>query len=151
LRWLPGDARRSANHDISTSDIPEHSARACICDNGLAAQDRMSTTRLRKFRKSVRLTQREAAWLIGYTSQRAYSDMELGLKRPALGTALACCTLFRSTLQDLFPDFVETVEGHTVARARKLHAELVKDSDRESASAFLAEIIERLEGPNPLL
>lgn len=111
----------------------------------------MSMSRLRKHRKSAQLTQREAARLIGYTSQRAYSDMELGLKRPALGTALACCVLFKASLHELFPTLADSVERHAVACARKLHAELAKDSERENTALFLAEIIERLGGSEPLL
>ncbi len=54
----------------------------------------MNACRLHKFRKSANLTQREVAALVGYASQRAYSDMEIGNKRPALGTALGCSILF---------------------------------------------------------
>lgn len=104
----------------------------------------MSTFRLRKLRKSAHLTQREVARLVGYASQRAYSDMESGLKRPALGTALACCILFDASLHDLFPNLAEYVERDLLARARKLLEEVAKDPNREVTSEFLKEMVDRL-------
>ena len=104
----------------------------------------MSTCRLRKFRKSAHLTQREVATLVGYASQRAYSDMELGLKRPALSTALACCVLFKASLHELFPGLAEFVERDVLARARKLQVQLEATLNRESAASHIADIIKRL-------
>jgi len=104
----------------------------------------MRTSRLRKFRKSAHLTQREVAALVGYTSQRGYSDMELGTKLPAVVTALACCILFDISLSELFPGLSESVEREVEARTRKLCARLAADGDREAAAAFLEEVIERL-------
>jgi transcriptional regulator with XRE-family HTH domain len=106
------------------------------------------TCRLRKFRKSANLTQREVAMLVGYASQRAYSDVELGLKRPALGTALGCCILFNASLHDLFPGLAELVERDVLARARKLNAELESHLSRETAASYVADIIRRIGGPN---
>src|SRR4051794_1532201 len=100
----------------------------------------MSINRLRKFRKTVLLTQREVATLVGYASQRAYSDMELGLKRPGLGTALACCVLFEASLAELFPDLAEYVERALLTRARDLEAELGADTSREAAVSHLAKL-----------
>ena len=105
----------------------------------------MSMNRLRKFRKTAHLTQREVAALIGYASQRAYSDMELGLKRPGLGTALACCVLFKISIAELFPDLTEYVERTLLARARKLKHELVSDGDREIAASHIASLINDLD------
>ena len=104
----------------------------------------MSTSRLRKLRKSANLTQREVARLVGYASQRAYSDMESGLKRPALGTALACCILFKASLHDLFPSLAGYVERDLLARARKLLEEVGKESHREVSASFIAETVRRL-------
>jgi transcriptional regulator with XRE-family HTH domain len=101
--------------------------------------------RLRKFRKTAHLTQREVATLVGYASQRAYSDMELGLKRPGLGTALACCVLFKASHGELFPDLAEYVEQALLARARKLQQALASDGDREIATAHIAKLIEDLD------
>lgn len=70
--------------------------------------------------------------------------MELGLKRPALGTALACCILFKTSLPELFPGFAEFVERDVLARARKLHMELQENLNRETASSHIADIINRL-------
>ncbi len=106
----------------------------------------MNSCRLRKFRKSAHLTQREVAALVGYSSQRAYSDMELGIKRPALGPALACCTLFGVSLHELFPGFAESIERGVLSEARKLHANLKASANRESAALHIATIISALDG-----
>lgn len=108
----------------------------------------MNTCRLRKFRKSAHLTQREVATLVGYASQRAYSDVELGLKRPALGTALGCCILFNASLHELFPDLAEFVGRDVLARARKLNVELEERPSREAAVSHIAEVIGRIGGAN---
>jgi transcriptional regulator with XRE-family HTH domain len=113
----------------------------------MAKSHLMNACRLRKFRKSVHLTQREVAMLVGYASQRAYSDLELGLKRPALGTALGCCVLFNASLHDLFPGLAEFVERDVLARARKLGVELARHSDREAAASHIADLIGRIGGP----
>ena len=101
--------------------------------------------RLRKFRKTAHLTQREVATLVGYASQRAYSDMELGLKRPGLGTALACSVLFKASLAELFPDLTDYVERTLLARARKLQYELTADGRREMATPHIAQLIADLD------
>lgn len=87
--------------------------------------------------------------LVGYASQRAYSDVELGLKRPALGTALGCCILFNASLHDLFPDLAEFVERDVLARARKLSEELADNANREVAALYLASLISRAEPIEP--
>jgi len=112
-------------------------------------QHRMSMTRLRKLRKSSNLTQREVARLVGYASQRAYSDMELGLKRPALGTALACCILFETSLDHLFPALSANVERDLLARARQLLEEVGSNQNREITATFIAQVVKRLGGPPP--
>jgi transcriptional regulator with XRE-family HTH domain len=106
----------------------------------------MNTARFRKFRKSFNLTQREVAMLLGYASQRAYSDVELGLKRPALGTAIGCCILFDAPLRDLFPDLVGFIERDLLARAGKLNDWLATQRHREEAAARIAELIGRIGG-----
>jgi DNA-binding XRE family transcriptional regulator len=108
----------------------------------------MNTCRLRTFRKSAHLTQREVATLVGYSSQRAFSDVELGLKRPALGTAIACCILFNASVHDLFPDLADFIERALLARACKLSVELATHKSREAAASHLAEVISRIGGPS---
>jgi transcriptional regulator with XRE-family HTH domain len=112
-------------------------------------QHTMRTTRLRKLRKFANLTQREVARLVGYASQRAYSDMESGLKRPALGTALACCILFGASLEDLFPTLAQDVGRDVAVRARKLLEEVTKHGKREITSDFVARLVERLGELHP--
>jgi DNA-binding XRE family transcriptional regulator len=112
-------------------------------------QHTMSMSRLRKLRKIANLTQREVAKLVGYASQRAYSDMELGLKRPALGTALACCILFSASLEDLFPTLAHDVGRDVVVRARRLLEEITKHGRREITASFVARVVERLGELHP--
>ena len=88
--------------------------------------------------------------LVGYASQRAYSDVELGLKRPALGTALGCCILFNASLHDLFPSFAEFIERDVLARARKLNVELRESLTREAAASHIADVIGRIGNSNTL-
>lgn len=103
----------------------------------------MSPSRLRKFRKSADLTQQEVATLVGYASQRAYSDMELGIKRPALGTAMACSIVFDAPLHELFPALAKLITRDILARARKL--ELKDSTERDIAAAHVAGLMQRLE------
>jgi transcriptional regulator with XRE-family HTH domain len=105
----------------------------------------MNTCRLKKYRKSAHLTQREVATLVGYASQRAYSDVEIGLKRPALGTALGCSILFNASLSELFPDLAQGVGRDVLARAQKMSAELAKHPNREEAASYMAEIIGHID------
>jgi transcriptional regulator with XRE-family HTH domain len=107
----------------------------------------MSTSQLRRLRKSANLTQREVARLVGYASQRAYSDMELGLKRPALGIALACCILFDAPLDGLFPTLWENVERDMLSRARKLLEDVSKHGNMDRSADFIAQVVERLGEP----
>lgn len=106
----------------------------------------MNTCRLRKFRKSTHLTQREVAMLVGYASQRAYSDLELGLKRPALGTALACSILFDVALRELFPDLADHIERDLLARAQKLNEKIATDASRAATTSYIAGVVGRIGG-----
>ena len=112
-------------------------------------QHTMRTTRLRKLRKFANLTQREVARLVGYTSQRAYSEMESGQKRPALGTALACCILFGASLEELFPTLAQDVGRNVVVQARRLLEEVAKHGKREITVDFIATVVERLGELHP--
>jgi transcriptional regulator with XRE-family HTH domain len=110
----------------------------------MAAQHCTSMSRLRKYRKSANLTQREVATLVGYASQRAYSDVELGIKRPALGPAIACTVLFNTSLDCLFPTLAGSIEQGLLARARKLHGDLERAGGRKETAPAISEIINRL-------
>ncbi len=88
--------------------------------------------------------------LVGYASQRAYSDVELGLKRPALGTALGCCILFNASLHDLFPGLAEFVGRDVLARARKLTAELGATLNRAASTSHMADVVSRIDGSSTI-
>lgn len=88
------------------------------------------------------------AILVGYASQRAYSEVELGLKRPALGPALACCILFKASLHELFPELGELVERDVLARAKKLTLVPGPHRNREIAASHIADLMSRLSKAN---
>jgi transcriptional regulator with XRE-family HTH domain len=142
LRFLPKPVADVCASASPAAILPSLAAPARFAT--IDVQHTMSMSRLRKLRKVANLTQREVARLVGYASQRAYSDLELGLKRPALGTALACCLLFKSSLEDLFPTLAEGVGRDVVGRARKLLEELASDGKREMTATFIAQVVERL-------
>jgi len=105
--------------------------------------------RLRKYRKSVHVSQRELASLIGLHSQGALSEIESGRKRPALEPALACAVTFGVPVEDLFPGLAAHVKQEVLARARRLHADLAPRKNRTAATVGLAALISRLGGANP--
>jgi len=76
--------------------------------------------RLRAYRKSAGLSQRELALLLGLRSQSTISQLELGKRRPSLATLIACERLFGAPAQDLFLSVTAGIEARLFARARHL-------------------------------
>lgn len=109
----------------------------------------MQPCRLRKFRKSAHVSQRELAFLVGMHSQGTMSEFEDGVKRPGVGIAIACEIVFDVPVRALFPVQDASMARRVLANARLLHAELESDKGRAAACAFLAALIDRLGGPNP--
>lgn len=102
--------------------------------------------RIRKYRKTAHISQRELAFLIGLASQGVMSEIESGVKCPSLRTALACSATLRASLRDLFPRLSNQVERDVLARARKLNSELQEPENRTIAKASVAALIGRLAG-----
>lgn len=100
--------------------------------------------RVRQYRKSVSLAQREAAALVGLEVQNSFSELESGAKRPGLDVAIACALALDVPVNELFPTLAAHVEQDLLARARRLHAELVADPLRQSTAVYLAALIKRL-------
>lgn len=105
--------------------------------------------RLRKFRKSAHVSQRELAFLVGLHSQGVMSEIEGGMKRPGVGVAIACEVAFGVSIAELFPALDAEVLRDVLANARTLHAELEPNQRRAATTAFLAALISRLGGTNP--
>ena len=101
--------------------------------------------RLRKMRKSARLSQHELAHLLGLRSQSQLSDIEAGVKRPSLEIALASARVFETSVEDIFPALAARAARTAHAAAQKLHAEGGLDR-RPGAAAFLAALIAQLKG-----
>ena len=102
--------------------------------------------RLRKYRKSAHLSQREFALLAGLQSQGAVSDIESGRRRPNLETAFACASAFGVPLGELFPGQEGKVQAAVLARARRLHMQLAGKTRRAPATVTIAALISRLGG-----
>jgi transcriptional regulator with XRE-family HTH domain len=102
--------------------------------------------RLRKYRKSAHVSQRELALLAGLQSQGAVSDIEAGRKRPNIETAFACATAFGVSVAELFPGLEGQARTVVLARARRLHTQLAGKPRRPTATAQIAALISRLSG-----
>ena len=114
-------------------------------------QYRMSTRsfRLRKWRKSAHLYQREVAYLVGHARQGTGAALEAGIRRPGLEAALASAALFDVSVAELFPGMTEDIDRQVLARACELHGRLEGDTSRAAAVAYLAALIARLKSAHP--
>jgi DNA-binding XRE family transcriptional regulator len=100
--------------------------------------------RVRKLRKSARLSQRELAQLIGLHSQGVMSEIEAGSKRPSLIVALASAVVFEEPLASIFPALSAHAERVVLASALRLHKETEAAENRSGAAAYLGTLIARL-------
>jgi len=105
--------------------------------------------RLRKFRKTARLSQRELAFLIGLKSQGLLSEIEAGLKQPSLMVALASALVLGQAVSDVFPGLFARAQRLTLSRAQELHAQTVARDIRIGSPSELGAIIERLTQERP--
>lgn len=115
------------------------------------AAPHMSTRyfRLRKWRKSAHLFQREVAFLIGHAWQGTGAALEAGIRRPGLEAALASATLFDVPVAELFPGLAADIDQQLLSRACELHRRLEGDKSRAAAVAYLAALIARLKNAHP--
>lgn len=75
---------------------------------------------LRKYRKSLALSQEEVAYLLGTQSGAKVCRYERFLRQPGLRTALAFEAIFQRPVSELFPGIYQYIEAQVRARARKL-------------------------------
>ena len=64
---------------------------------------------LRHRRRSLDLTQRELATLLGRVCRAHLSKLERGKRMPSLGVAIACEVLFDERIEQLFPDLYQQI------------------------------------------
>jgi len=101
-------------------------------------------SRVREYRKSSLLVQRELAALIGFNTQQACSELESGAKRPGLEVAFACAVALGAPLEELFPHLALHIERELLARANALLNTLRSDAGRSDAAAYVSALIKRL-------
>src|SRR4051794_27313694 len=94
--------------------------------------------RIRKYRKSAHLSQRELALLVGLLSQGTISDIEAGVKRPSSAVALSCEVVLGISTRELFPRMVRKAEADALRSARRLKARLEAGRGRLAAIASVA-------------
>jgi DNA-binding XRE family transcriptional regulator len=102
--------------------------------------------RVRRYRKSAQLSQRELARLIGLRSQGVVSEIEAGLKRPSLLVALASSLIFDAPLFDLYPAYQMKARRLAMRGALELHGKIAADGERSELLAYLTAAIDRLGG-----
>ncbi len=75
---------------------------------------------LRMYRKRAGLSQEELARLLGCRTGPKVSRYEHFKREPTLGTALACESVFRIPVREIFAGFGDAVERDVAKRARHL-------------------------------
>ncbi|HEX3651886.1 MAG TPA: helix-turn-helix transcriptional regulator [Rhizomicrobium sp.] len=101
--------------------------------------------RIRKYRKSAHLSQRELALLVGLRSQGALSDIEAGRKHPSVGVAFSCEIVLGTSARELFPRLYRKLEVDALRAARRLQERLRRRKGRSAAVANVAALITRIE------
>src|SRR5690349_2829381 len=84
---------------------------------------------LRTYRRRLRFSQDEVAFLLGTKSGTKVSRYEQGMREPTLETALAYEIVFGTPLKELFAGKVERIERTVAGRARDLLRELRENPD----------------------
>ena len=79
-------------------------------------------SRLRAYRKSAGLSQRELALLLGLRSQSVISRYELQNKCPSFETLIGCEWLFKVSARDLFPGLAVQMQNRVAGRTKRLMA-----------------------------
>jgi transcriptional regulator with XRE-family HTH domain len=108
---------------------------------------------LRTFRRRARLTQRELAELLGYTSESQVSHLERGSRVPKLTNALILELVLGRSSRDLFPEIVAAVADLLRRRIDHLVARIPQAERLQSRVKFkldrLAQLRASLPAPVP--
>lgn len=84
---------------------------------------------LRAKRRSLGLSQKELATLLGLQSAAQVSRIEQGLRDPSFATAFACAALFKSPLCELFPHVTAEAKERLKARTALTCSLLTRPAD----------------------
>jgi transcriptional regulator with XRE-family HTH domain len=108
--------------------------------------------RLRPWRRSYALKQKELASLLGIKSIGHVSRLERGGRVPSIEIAIACEILTGEPIKSLFSDTYAAVEQKTLARAQKL-LKRIEDSQTPSSmrkKALIGDMMRRVQtGKHP--
>lgn len=94
----------------------------------------ISSSHLRKERRTFGLWQRECATLLGLNDPSALSRIERDLRLPSLETLIACVVLFRKPVEKLFPRLYADVEEQVMRKASELWSSLDDDQSLRAAN-----------------
>jgi transcriptional regulator with XRE-family HTH domain len=86
---------------------------------------------LRTYRRRLRFSQDEVAFLLGTKSGTKVSRYEQGMREPGLETALAYEVLFGMPLKELFAGKAERIERTIAERAQDLLTQLASRPDTD--------------------
>jgi len=103
--------------------------------------------RLRAYRKSSGLSQRELAALLGLRSQGLIAEYETGKKHPGVKALIACALIFNRPIRMIFPRLHSTVALEISVRAKHLQAGTYRGL-HPHASAKLSKLITRNHSDN---
>lgn len=92
---------------------------------------------LRARRRQWQLTQRELAFLFGYTDRSIISRLERHERTITLAVVRACELLFGCEPEDIFPTLFEQVEASLAARLHELHEKLARRTPTARTAAKL--------------
>lgn len=81
---------------------------------------------LKAYRRQSGLTQREAAFLMGWRRGEQVSRYEKQRRLPTLRVALAFEALFKVPVRELFPGVSDRIRGEVAARIKSLQSDLGK-------------------------
>lgn len=93
---------------------------------------------LKMYRKRVGLTQKEVAYLFGFTCGSKVSRYETQRRLPALGAALMLEAIFRTPVRELFAGAFEQVQRSVGKRARRLLRQVGRAGRSQELSCKIA-------------
>ena len=96
---------------------------------------------LRSYRLRWGLSQRELAYLLGWSRSEAISRIEMKQRAPTLKLVIGCFVLFGTTAAELFPDLSTSIETDVIARTWEFYEKIQGNPSKKTKRQ-----IELLEG-----
>lgn len=106
---------------------------------------------IRGFRRRANLTQTELAFLFGTKCGVKVSKYERRVRAPNLHSALAYQVVFRTPVDELFPDIYTEVETSVIERATVLLHELESSNTDKSVSEFKHDFLADVIAKRPIV